>query len=52
MSCFREWDASKDFAPMTLLVGEYLLSRLEEHLRILELANDYHQIEYLPEFTV
>ena len=41
MACFRDWDATKDATPMALLIGEYLLSRMEEYLRILEMANGH-----------
>jgi len=50
MNCFRAWDAEKDASAMTGLVGEYLKARLEEYLRILEIANG-HQSQG-PEMTL
>jgi len=41
MACFREWNASKDAETMTELTGEYMLARLDEYLRILEIANGH-----------
>ena len=43
ISCFKAWNAGKDAGPMTELAGEYMAARLEEYLRILEIANGYRQ---------
>jgi len=39
MACFREWNANKDAGVMTELIGEYMMARLDEYLRILGIAN-------------
>ena len=43
MNCFRAWNSSRDTGPMTELTGEYMAARLEEYLRILEIANGRRQ---------
>jgi len=42
ISCFHEWNAGKGYNSMTELAGEYMLARLDEYLRILEIANDHN----------
>ena len=42
MVCFREWNTNKVAGAMTELIGEYMLARLDEYLRILEIANGHH----------
>ncbi len=42
MTCFRTWDTEKSAEPMIELVGEYLTSRLDEYLQILEIANSHN----------
>jgi len=41
INCFHAWNSSRDAGPMTELTGEYMASRLEEYLRILEIANGH-----------
>lgn len=43
MAGFRAWDSEKNPEPMTELVGEYMADRLDEYLRILEIANGHQQ---------
>ena len=43
MACFRAWNTDKNTGPLIMLIGEYMTNRLDEYLRILAIANGYHQ---------
>jgi Fic family protein len=43
INCFRKWNSDRDTGPMTELTGEYMATRLDEYLRILEIANGHRQ---------
>jgi len=44
INCFRTWNSNRDTRSMTELTGEYMAARLEEYLRILEIANGHKPI--------
>lgn len=43
MAGFRAWDSAKNSELMTELIVEYMTARLDEYLRILEIANGHRQ---------
>jgi len=43
IACFRAWNSGQDVGPMTELTGEYMAIRLEEYLRMLEIANGHQK---------